>query len=88
MQPIHDRMPVILPRELETLWLDPAVADPALLAEALAPFPAEGMAAYEVAVLVNKPANDGPEVMAPLGKEASGPGAGPDRQARFLPFSD
>ena len=88
VQPIHDRMPVILPRELESFWLDQAVADPALLAEALAPFPAEGMAAYEVSALVNKPANDGPEVTAPLGKEASGPGEGPAGQARFLPFSD
>jgi putative SOS response-associated peptidase YedK len=41
--PIHDRMPVILPREGESLWLDPAVHDAALLRPLLAPYPAAWM---------------------------------------------
>ena len=30
LSPIHDRMPVILPRKLESFWLDHAIQDPAL----------------------------------------------------------
>jgi putative SOS response-associated peptidase YedK len=50
--PVHDRMPVILTREAEDLWLDPAVpADQALAA--LVPFPAERMAVAEASTRVN-----------------------------------
>jgi len=41
--PVHDRMPVILPREKIGLWLDPAIHDPAALHPLLAPYPAEAM---------------------------------------------
>ncbi|WP_026370530.1 SOS response-associated peptidase [Kallotenue papyrolyticum] len=47
--PIHDRMPVILPREHEALWLDPQVEDGALLRELLVPYPAERMHLHPVA---------------------------------------
>ena len=30
LSPIHDRMPVILPRKLESFWLDHDIQDPAL----------------------------------------------------------
>ena len=62
--PIHDRMPVILPREAEALWLD-RDADTDALKELLVPY-AGGMEAYEVSTLVNSPKNDTPEVMARL----------------------
>ena len=39
MAPIHNRMPVILSREAEPLWLDQSVQDPAALSELLAPYP-------------------------------------------------
>jgi putative SOS response-associated peptidase YedK len=42
--PVHDRMPVILPREKEALWLDPAVHAPEALRPLLSPYPAEEMA--------------------------------------------
>ena len=64
--PIHDRMPVILPRELESLWLDHDIQD-STLAGILTPHPADEMAVYEVSSMVNSPANDGPEVVVPLG---------------------
>ena len=70
--PIHDRMPVILPRELESLWLDHDIQDPAL-AGILTPYTTAEMAAYEVSSLVNSPANDGPEVVVPVGQ--AGPGS-------------
>lgn len=47
--PVHDRMPVILPREHEALWLDPQVEDGALLRELLVPYPAERMRLRPVA---------------------------------------
>ena len=64
LSPIHDRMPVVLPRHMEEFWLDRAIDDPATLASALAPYPDDAMEAYEVSTLVNSAANDGPEVIA------------------------
>jgi putative SOS response-associated peptidase YedK len=64
LKPIHDRMPVILPREREELWLDHNVQDHNLLGSALAPYPADAMEAYEVSSLVNSVANNGPELAA------------------------
>ena len=68
LSPIHDRMPVILPRELESLWLDHDIQDPATLGDILTPYPTDAMEAYEVSSLVNSPANDGPEVVVPVGQ--------------------
>ena len=65
--PIHDRMPVILPRELESLWLGHDIQDPAPLAGILTPYTADEMVVYEVSSLVNSPSNDEPELVAPLG---------------------
>ena len=56
--PIHDRMPVILPRSAYDLWLDSAVKDPRRLQPLLVPFPADAMEAYPVSTLVNSPVND------------------------------
>ena len=64
LSPILDRMPVILPREKEELWLDTGLDDPATLTSVLIPHPGEDMDAYEVSTLVNYARNDGPEVIA------------------------
>ena len=64
LRPIHDRMPVILPRDLEELWLDAGVDDPGALGSVLAPYQDDAMEVYEVSTLVNSAANDGPEVIA------------------------
>ncbi len=63
MQPIHNRMPVILRREDEQLWLGSNNA--AELLELLRPYADEEMEAYPVSKLINSAANDFPEVMAP-----------------------
>jgi putative SOS response-associated peptidase YedK len=55
--PAHDRMPVILPRGVEQLWLDREVA-PAEALALLLPYPAEQMRAAEASLLVNAVAND------------------------------
>ena len=67
MQPIHNRMPVILPREAEAGWLDPGIDDPAALTRLLVPCPAAELEAYPVSTLVNSPRNDAPECLLPAG---------------------
>lgn len=60
VRPIHDRMPVILPREKYTGWLNPAerVED---LITLLRPYPAEEMKFYAVHPIVGKPSVDSPQ---------------------------
>jgi putative SOS response-associated peptidase YedK len=55
--PVHDRMPVILPRELEDPWLDPEVEAQEALSF-LQPYPAAHMKALEASPLVNSVRND------------------------------
>ena len=61
LKPIHDRMPVILTRDAEGHWLDPAIQEPATLLPLLKPYPADKMEAYPVSRLVNSPQNDTPD---------------------------
>ena len=65
VRPIHDRMPVILPRELYADWLDPANQDIGELKEYLLPFDPGLMKAYPVSALVNSVRNKGREVLEP-----------------------
>ena len=57
-------MPVILPREMEGIWLDRGIQDTTELRNVLTPYPDDAMEAYEVSTLVNSVANDGPELIA------------------------
>ena len=66
LSPIHSRMPVILPRELEELWLDRDVRDPVALADLLEPYPSHQMRTYEVSALVNSARNNVPDVVKPV----------------------
>lgn len=66
MKSIHDRMPVILPRESEASWLDSEEQDTAMLSELLLPYDSDRMEAYEVSTLVNSPRNNFPEVIEPV----------------------
>lgn len=65
MKTLHDRMPVILAKQFEDAWLDPYNPDHASLAQMLSPYPAGEMEMHTVSPLVNSPANDSPECMAP-----------------------
>ena len=67
MEPIHDRMPVILTQEAETAWLDRGIDDPVALTRLLVPYPAPELEAYPVSTLVNSPSNDTPECLLPVG---------------------
>ena len=66
LRPIHDRMPVILPSEMESFWLDKEIDDPIALTSAIAPYPDDEMDAFEVSPLVNNTRNKVPEVMSPV----------------------
>jgi putative SOS response-associated peptidase YedK len=58
MEPIHNRMPVILPASAYNQWLEPGEVNPASLQPLIQPYPAEAMTAYAVSTLVNRPEND------------------------------
>jgi putative SOS response-associated peptidase YedK len=60
---VHDRMPVILARDDEAAWLDPAVVDPAKLTAMLRLYPANEMEGVQVNPAINKPSFDGPECL-------------------------
>lgn len=66
MQPIHDRMPVILPNDSCEIWLDPEQSDRELLQSLLVPFDANQMNAHPVSTYVNRSTNEGPECIAPI----------------------
>ncbi|WP_169979833.1 SOS response-associated peptidase [Tautonia rosea] len=67
MEPIHDRMPVIVANDAYGLWLSQEVQEPERLEPLLVPFPAEAMEAWPVSTMVNRPANNRPECIRPLG---------------------
>ena len=62
---IHERMPVIVRPSAYPRWLDPAITDPAALADILKPYPAAEMTAYRVSRAVNSPRNNKPELIEP-----------------------
>jgi putative SOS response-associated peptidase YedK len=66
MAELHDRMPVILSRETESLWLDQSIMDSGFLKSFLVPYPADLMMTYEVSAIVNSPKNNGPECLEPV----------------------
>jgi putative SOS response-associated peptidase YedK len=61
MVEIHNRMPMILPKDLEKIWLESN--DQKLLLEMLQPYPAKLMDAYRISDLVNSPRNNSEEIV-------------------------
>lgn len=66
VRPIHDRMPVILPRKAALLWMDPDLELEKAQA-LLRPAPADLLEVWPVTTAVNKPTNDGPELLGQAG---------------------
>ncbi len=66
LMPIHDRMPAIIAKDKEDLWLKPDNRDIQILMSLLVPYPSEEMEYYEVSQLVNKPDNDSIEIINPI----------------------
>lgn len=65
MATIHNRMPVILPAQAYSAWLEAGETRTDKLVELLKPYPAEEMQAYPVSSMVNSPNNDVPELIRP-----------------------
>jgi putative SOS response-associated peptidase YedK len=65
IQPLHDRMPVILSPTAYKLWLDPTMHEVERLQAVLVPYAAEEMIAYPVSTRVNNPVNETPECLVP-----------------------
>jgi len=66
LEPIHDRMPVILqPKDYDT-WLDREDTKSDRLTSLLTPYSAEEMTAYPVSTKVNSPKNNSAECLYPL----------------------
>lgn len=66
MEPIHNRMPVILHERDEARWLDPEIADPKHVLPLLVPYPSDEMESYKVSTIVNSPKNDIPQCIEEL----------------------
>ena len=66
LEPIHERMPVILRPEDYARWLDPAVQDIKHLTDLLRPFPDEPMQAVPVGARVNSAQIDDALCLEPL----------------------
>ncbi len=63
LEPVHDRMPVILKPEYYEQWLDVKEKDTDKLQKLLAPYPSAEMDSYRVSKSVNIPSNDSPELV-------------------------
>ena len=66
VEPLHDRMPVIMPAGDFAAWLDPGLTDPGKLKGLCRPFPADLMEGWTVSTLANSPKNDSPELIEPV----------------------
>jgi len=65
--PVHNRMPVILRREMEDIWLDPGITNPDLLRDCLVPYPAAEMVGFPVSTRVSYAGNNAPDLIATIG---------------------
>jgi putative SOS response-associated peptidase YedK len=66
MEPIHNRMPVILQEQAYASWLNPGLTNTVYLSGFLEPYSAEEMEAYPVSPMVNNPQNESPWCIEPL----------------------
>lgn len=63
---VHDRMPVILPRAAEAVWLGGRDVPTAELIQVLQPYPGGELTRYAVSSAVSSIRNDGPECIRPV----------------------
>lgn len=68
IQPLHERMPVILSPEHYNYWLDPNNEDVEGLQNLLLPYPMAQMSTYRVTTDVNTPKNNYPKLLQPIPK--------------------
>src|SRR5262249_17523203 len=82
LQPIHDRMPVIVPPEAFDLWLDCRAFDANMAAALIAPAADDLLEVFEVSTAVNRTANDSPALIEPLVGTAAAEPPGPETAKR------
>ncbi len=66
MAPVHDRMPVILPKSAWDAWLDPTNQDIEQLRSLLVPAPDDILTMHAVSTAVNNVRNKGSELIEPV----------------------
>lgn len=69
MEPVHNRMPVILKKDDEQNWINPDLVEIDHLKEFLKPYPANHMEKYPISAYVNSPAHNDPSVLKPQKEE-------------------
>lgn len=69
---VHDRTPVILPRDRVDAWLDPARTDPDAIADVLRGLHPPLLGIRKVSRQVNRVGTNGPELVAPLTGQTDG----------------
>ena len=63
---IHDRMPLVVPRDALDQWLDPALTEPGQALALLSVTEGEALEAYAVSTEVNSVQNNDPSLLRPL----------------------
>lgn len=81
VRPLHDRMPVIVPKDAFDLWLDADRVDARTAAALIAPAPDTLLAVYPVSTDVNRVANDDAHLIAPIDLTAVAAPEPPRRRA-------
>ncbi|HEY0222944.1 MAG TPA: SOS response-associated peptidase [Pseudolabrys sp.] len=66
LEPIYDRMPVVVPPDQFDLWLDHSTEDVGAAVALIQPAPENLLEAYPVATDVNRVANDNPKLLEPV----------------------
>jgi putative SOS response-associated peptidase YedK len=68
IEPIHERMPVILEEDEEKDWISKDIEDTDFLQALLDPYPVEDIQEHEVSAEVNSPRNEGKILTKPVNK--------------------
>lgn len=63
---LHNRMPVILARDQENVWIRDGALSDSELQKALKPYPAQEMEAHIVSIEINNPRNEGEHLIEPV----------------------
>ncbi len=84
LEPIHNRMPVILSSDQFDFWQDPANSDPAVLMPLLAPSPPDTLRKIPVSAWVSKPAHEGPRCIEPQGEARGKTATGRDSEGSLF----
>lgn len=66
LRPIHDRMPVIIPKNMHNQWLSAGSDVESKIVPLLKPFPGDQMVFHHVSKIVNSAKNKSPECIEPL----------------------